>query len=151
MVMNTLLGEGMSSRLYQSIRERYGLAYAVYSYAHMFCDTGVFGAYVGTDRNKVDDSLDLIHRELKKLKTKPIPHAELDRTKSQIKGTMMLGLESMSNRMMRLGSSELYFESFQSVDTILKRVDGVTAEAITRVACDLLDERRFSTIIFRPS
>jgi predicted Zn-dependent peptidase len=151
MVMNTLLGEGMSSRLYQSIREKHGLAYSVYSFAHLLSDTGVFGAYVGTDKGKIDDSIELIHKELQKLKAKPIPHAELERTKSQMKGTMMLGLESMSNRMMRLGSGELYFESYQTLDSILKRIDAVTPEAINRVANDLFDEKLFSTVIIRPA
>jgi len=151
MVMNTLLGEGMSSRLYQSIREKHGLAYSVYSFAHLLSDTGVFGAYVGTDKGKIDDSIELIHKELRKLKAKPIPHAELERTKSQMKGTMMLGLESMSNRMMRLGSGELYFESYQTLDSILKRIDAVTPEAINHVANDLFDEKLFSTVIIRPA
>lgn len=151
MVLNTLLGEGMSSRLYQTIRERHGLAYSVYSFAHMFSDTGVFGAYIGTDRQKVQDSVDLVYRELARLKNKPVPRAELERTKSQIKGTMMLSLESMSNRMMRLGSSELYFGSHQSLDTILRHIDEVTPRAINHVARDLFDERQFSTVVIRPS
>jgi predicted Zn-dependent peptidase len=151
MVMNTLLGEGMSSRLYQSVREKHGLAYSVYSFVHMFSDTGVFGAYLGTDKNKVDGSVELIHKELAKLRLKPVPHAELERTKAQMKGTMMLGLESTSNRMMRLGSGELYFESLQSIDSILKKIDAVTGESIMRVAHDILDESRFTTVVIRPS
>jgi predicted Zn-dependent peptidase len=151
MVMNTLLGEGMSSRLYQTIRERYGLAYAVYSFVHMFSDTGVFGAYIGTDRSKIDDSVALIRKELVRLQTKQVPHAELERTKAQMKGTMMLGLESMSNRMMRLGSGELYFESFQSIDAVLKRIDAVTPESILRVAQDLFHKDQFTTVVIRPS
>lgn len=151
MVMNTLLGEGMSSRLYQSIREKHGLAYSIYSFAHMLSDTGVFGAYIGTDKGKVEDSIDLIYKELRKLRGKPVSHAELERTKSQMKGTMMLGLESMSNRMMRLGSSELYFESYQTLDSILKKIDAVTPEAINHMANDLLDDKLFSTVIIRPT
>jgi predicted Zn-dependent peptidase len=151
LVMNALLGEGMSSRLYQTIREKHGLAYTVYSFAHPLSDTGVFGAYIGTDKNKVDDSIELIHKELTRLRTDYVKRGELERTKSQIKGTMMLGLENMSNRMMRLGSSELYFEKFTTLDAILKKVDAVTPEAIRRVANDLLGQNYFTTIIFRPS
>ena len=77
--------------------------------------------------------------------------AELRRTKSQIKGTMMLGLENMSGRMIRLGSAELYVEQYVSLDSILKRVDAVTREDIHRVANDVFDEKRFSAVIIRPS
>ncbi len=151
MVMNALLGEGMSSRLYQNIREKYGFAYSVYSYTNLMSDTGVFGTYIATDEKNIDNSIELIQKELAKLKAKPVSKAELDRTKSQIKGVMMLGLENMSGRMMRLGSSELYFESFTSLDTILKKVDAVTSEAIQHAANDLFREERFSTVIIRPS
>ncbi len=151
LVMNTLLGEGMSSRLYQNIRERYGFAYSVYSYVNMFADTGVFGAYVGTDKKNVRNAKELIIKELSKLKTKPVSRAELERTKAQIKGTMMLGLENMSGRMMRLGSTELYFESFASLDTIIGKIDAVTPEAIQKVARELFNEHELSTVVIRPS
>ncbi len=151
MVMNALLGEGMSSRLYQNIREKYGFAYNVYSYANLLSDTGVFGVYIATDKKNIENSIDLIQKELTRLKVKPVSKAELDRTKSQIKGVIMLGLENMSGRMMRLGSSELYFESFTSLDTILKKVDAVTPEAIQRAANDLFREEKFSTVVVRPS
>lgn len=151
MVMNALLGEGMSSRLYQNIRERYGFAYSVYSFTNLLSDTGVFGVYIATDKKNIENSIELILKELERLKAKPVSKAELERTKSQIKGVMMLGLENMSGRMMRLGSSELYFESFTSLDAILKKVDAVTPEAIQLVANDLFDEERFSTVVIRPS
>ncbi len=151
LLLNSLLGEGMSSRLNQVVREKYGLAYTVYSFVNMLSDAGLFGAYVGTDRNKVDDALGLIHKELAKLREKPVPRAELDRTKSQIKGTMMLGLENMSGRMTRLGSGELYFESYIPLDTVLRNIDAVTPEAIHRVANNLLRDDQFSTVIIRPA
>jgi len=151
LVLNALLGEGMSSRLYQTIREKHGLAYTVYSYVAMLSDTGVFGAYIGTDKAHIENSIELVHEELARLKRKMVSKAELVRTKSQIKGTMMLGLENMSNRMMRLGSGELYFRSFMSLDTILKKVDAVTPEAIHRVANNLFNEDGFSTVIIRPA
>jgi len=151
LVMNALLGEGMSSRLYQIIREKHGYAYSVYSFVSMLSDTGMFGAYIGTDKKNIEKAIGLVHRELKKLKEKPVSRAELERTKSQIKGTMMLGLENMSGRMIRLGSAELYFESYVTLDTVLKRIDGVTPEAIRDVAVDLFDESAFSTVVIRPS
>jgi predicted Zn-dependent peptidase len=151
MVMNAILGEGMSSRLYQNIREKHGLAYAVYSFTNLLSDTGLFGVYLGTEKKNIQNSIELIQKELWRVRTKPVPKAELDRTKSQIKGVMMLGLENMSGRMMRLGSTELYFETFTSLDEILKRVDSVTPDAIQRVAVDLFKEEKFSTVIIRPS
>jgi len=151
LVLNALLGEGMSSRLYQTIREKHGLAYSVYSFANLMSDTGLFGAYIGTDKKNIDSAIALVHAELAHLKSKPVSAAELRRTKSQIKGTMMLGLENMSSRMMRLGSAELYFGRYIPLDDVLKKVEAVTSAAMQRVAVDLFDERRFSTVIIRPS
>jgi len=151
LVLNALLGEGMSSRLFQTIREKHGLAYTVYSFLSFLSDTGVFGAYIGTDRSKVDDAVNLIHKEFGKLRDKPVSRAELSRTKAQIKGTMMLGLENMTGRMMRLGSGELHFETFVPLDTVLKRVEAVTSERVQRVANDLLIEKNFSTVYVRPA
>jgi predicted Zn-dependent peptidase len=151
LVLNALLGEGMSSRLYQTLREKYGLAYSVYSFVNALSDTGLFGAYIGTDKNKIDDSIELMLGEFAKLRTKPVSRAELARTKSQIKGLMMLGLENMSGRMMRIGSGELYFDSYHTLDSILEKVQAVTPEAIHRVANDLFKKDRFATVVIRPS
>jgi predicted Zn-dependent peptidase len=150
-VLNALLGEGMSSRLYQTVRERHGLAYAVYSYVSLMSDTGVFGTYLGTDKKNVENAVSLVHSELDKLKQRPVSGAELARTKAQIKGTLMLGLENMSSRMIRLGSSELYLESYLSLDSILKKIECVTPESIQRVAKNIFHENLFSTVIIRPS
>jgi predicted Zn-dependent peptidase len=150
LVLNTLLGDGMSSRLFQNIRERYGFAYTVYSYATMMSDAGVFGAYIGTDRQHIDASIELIMKELGKLKTKPVSHAELNRTKAQLKGSMMLSLESIPNRMMRLGSSELYFNLVNPIDSILRQIDAVTQDDILAVAHELFIEDELSTVVFQP-
>ncbi len=150
-VLNALLGEGRSSRLYQTVRERHGLAYAVYSYVTLLSDTGIFGTYLGTDKKNIDNAMSLVRSELDRLKQKAVSMAELSRTKAQIKGTLMLGLENMSSRMIRLGSAELYLESYVSLDSILRKIEAVTPEAIQRVAGDLFDESVFSTVIIRPS
>ncbi|MGB5875284.1 MAG: pitrilysin family protein [Bacteroidota bacterium] len=151
LILNALLGEGMSSRLYQSIREKRGMAYSVYSFVSMLSDTGVFGTYIGTDKKNIDRAIDLVFTELEKAKRKLVSKAELERTKSQIKGTMMLGLENTSGRMIRLGSGEIYFESHVSLDTILKRVDAVTPDGIARAAKDIFKEEAFTTVVVRPS
>ncbi len=150
LVLNTLLGEGMSSRLFQNIRERYGFAYSVYSFANLFSDTGNFGVYIGTDTAHIDDSIELIHRELGKLRNKSVSGSELRRTKAQLKGVMMLGLESMSNRMMRLGSGEIYFGGYLSLDEVLDHVGRVSAEDVQVIAQTLLKPENFSTVIFKP-
>jgi predicted Zn-dependent peptidase len=151
LVLNSLLGEGMSSRLNQTIREKYGLAYSVYSFANFLNDTGMFGVYIGTDTKKIWTSIELTKKEFRKLQDKPVGKAELQRTLAQIKGSMMLGLENMSGRMMRIGASELYFKRYSSLDEVLKRIGNVTADNIQMVAQDLLNEENFSTVVFKPS
>lgn len=150
LVLNTLLGDGMSSRLFQNIREKYGYAYSVYSFLNLLNDTGSFGVYVGTDKKHVTRCLDLVNGEFSKLKQKPVSATELKRTKEQLKGSMLLGLESTSNRMMRLGSSELYFGEFTTLDEIARHIDAVTVEEVSDVAELLFREKQFSTIIFSP-
>jgi len=150
LVLNTLLGDGMSSRLFQNIREKYGFAYSVYSYVTMMSDAGVFGSYIGTDKNHVPASIDLIMKELEKLRTRPVPRAELNRTKAQLKGNMMLSLESIPNRMMRLGSSVLYFDEVKPIDSILRQINAVTQDEIQAIAQELFVERKLSTVVFLP-
>ena len=150
LVLNTLLGDGMSSRLFQNVREKYGFAYNVYSFANMLSDSGSFGVYVGTDKTHVEASTDLILKELDKLTSKPVSTAELSRTKAQLKGSMMLSLESIPHRMMRLGSSELYFGKLTPLDYLLGQIDKVDAGHIQRLAKELFREEGFSKIVFRP-
>ncbi len=150
LVLNTLLGDGMSSRLFQNIREKYGFAYSVYSYATMMSDAGVFSAYIGTDKAHVSKSTDLILREFDKLRQRPVSKAELERTKAQLKGSMMLSLESIPNRMMRLGTSELYFQEFNTIDSILKHINDVSQDEIQEIAGILFREQALSKVIIQP-
>jgi predicted Zn-dependent peptidase len=147
-VLNTLLGDGMSSRLFQNIREKYGFAYAVYSFNNMMQDTGVVGIYIGTDNIHVQRCIDLVWKELKSLRTQIITKQELTRTKAQMKGSMMLGMENIPNRMIRLGSSELYFGELIALDTIIKKIDAVTREEVKEIAEELFKEDRFASVIF---
>jgi len=150
LVLHTLLGEGMSSRLFQNIREKYGFAYTVYSFLNFMRDTSTFGVYLGTDEKNIENAEELVWKELHKLSAKPISKQELARTKSQLKGTMMLSLESMSNRMMRLGSDELYFGEQTSLSTITKRIDEVTVESVLETAQKVIDVKNFSTVVLKP-
>jgi predicted Zn-dependent peptidase len=150
-VLNTLLGDGMSSRLFQNIREKYGFAYAVYSFNNMMQDTGAFGVYIGTDNSHVQRCIDLVWKELKSLRTQGIKKRELTRTKAQLKGNMMLGMENIPNRMIRLGSSELYFGELIALDTIIKKIGAVTREEVQETAEELFNEDRFAIVIFHPN
>lgn len=149
-VLNTVLGGGMSSRLNQNIREKYGYCYNIYSFVNMHSDTGDFGVYMGTDGKKADKAVKLIRRELDKLMNRPISHTELARAKSQAKGSIMLGLENMSSRMMRIGRQELYYGRYFSLDEILEIIDGVTAADIQEAAALVCAPERFSDVRLLP-
>jgi predicted Zn-dependent peptidase len=151
MVMNAILGDGMSSRLFQQIREKNGLAYSVYSFLGLMNDTGSFGIYVGTDKNSVPKALELSYIELEKMKTKPLAKSELQRAKAQLKGSMLMSLESTSNRMMRLGNGELYFGEYTPLDSIVNSIDAVSNEQVLAVAKQLFDIDKFTTVILSPN
>jgi predicted Zn-dependent peptidase len=129
-VMNTLLGGGMSSRLFQSVREKQGLAYAIYSELNPYRDTGCMCVYAGTSRENAPKVVQSVVSEFKKLKTESVPSEELRRAKDQLKGSLMLSLESSTARMSNLARQELYFDRFYSMDEIIERVEAVSAEDI---------------------
>ena len=149
-VLNTILGGGMSSRLNQNIREKYGYCYSVYSFVNLVSDTGDVGVYMGTDPSRLDRARGLIVRELGKLAETPVSARMLARAKEQLKGSVMLGIESMSNRMQRLGRVELMFERYVSLDEALQEVEAVTAEDVRSVAAELFAEERLSTVALVP-
>ncbi|MDZ4700292.1 MAG: pitrilysin family protein [Rhodothermales bacterium] len=150
-VLNTILGSGMSSRLNQNIREKYGFCYSIYSFANMQSDTGDFGVYMGTDSKKIPRATKLILREIDRLAQVPISPRLLHQAVSQVKGSLMLGLESMSNRMMRLGKQELYFGRNFSLDEIIASVEAVTAAQVQDLAQTLFAPDTFSTIALTPA
>lgn len=149
-VLNTILGGGMSSRLNQNIRERYGYCYNIYSFNNLHSDVGDFGVYMGTDASKVEHSVKLIFKEFDKLLKKSVTKTELDRAKSQAKGSIMLGLESMGSRMMRIGRQELYYQQYHSLDSILAMIEGVTLSDIVQVTEEILQPDRYSTLTIIP-
>jgi len=149
-VLNTILGGGMSSRLSQNIREKHGYCYSVYSFMNLHSDTGDFGIYMGTDASKIDHARKLIFRELDKLIQRPISQQGLRQAKAQVKGAIMLGLENMGNRMMRIGRQELYFERNYTLDEILAEVDAVTVGEIQELAAALFAPDQFSSVVMLP-
>lgn len=149
-IMNTVLGGGMSSHLFQNIRERRGLAYAVFSGLSSFRDAGYLTIYAGTSRENVRQVVQLIVEELHNMKTRPIAGDELQRAKDYLKGSTLLGLESTTSRMSNLARQEMYFGRHMSMDEIARRVDAVTAENVQEVARELFNPARVGLTVLGP-
>jgi predicted Zn-dependent peptidase len=139
-VLNTLLGGSMSSRLFQNVREKRGLAYAVFSGLAAYRDAGAFTVYAGCANEAVGEVIDLIVQELKTVKHEPVPDVELRRSKDHLKGSLMLGLENTASRMSHLARQEIYFDRQFSLDETLDGIERVTVEELTRVATDLFSD-----------
>jgi predicted Zn-dependent peptidase len=133
-VLNNLLGGGMSSRLFQNIREKRGLAYAVFSEITPYSDAGMLTVYAGSAKETVGQVLDLIVSEFRDLKKSLVTEEELTRSKNHLKGSLMLSLESTSARMSNLARQELYFRRFYSLDEILDSIQAVTREQLQSLA-----------------
>ena len=138
-VLNSALGGGMSSRLFQEVREKRGLAYSVYSYASQYADTGLVGVYAGCQPARVREVLSICRDELVKVAEHGITAEELTRGKGQLRGSLVLGLEDTSSRMSRLGKSELVQGELLGVDEVLNRIEGVTLDEVRAVAAEVLD------------
>ena len=136
-VLNVILGGGMSSRLFQTIREDHGLAYAVYSGVNAYTDAGYLSVYAATSPDQVTDVIRLSIEEFKKVKNEPVTDAELQRAKDQLKVSIMLSLESTSARMSNLARQEIFFGRQFTLDEILDRINQVTTSDVQRVAGDI--------------
>ncbi len=134
LILNTILGSGMSSRLFQTIREERGLAYAIYSDLSPYSDTGSLCVYAGTSANKALECIDLILAEFRNLKEVPLTDEELTRAKDQLKGNILMGLESSNSRMANLARQEMYFHQFFTADEVIVRIEAVTTEQIQAMA-----------------
>jgi len=134
LILNTVLGGGMSSRLFQDIREERGLAYSVYSDLSPYRDTGNLCVYAGTSAGKALEVINLILAEFRNLKQTPISAEELTRAKDQLKGNILLGLESSNSRMANLARQEMYFRQFFTSDEIIARIDQVDAAQVQAMA-----------------
>jgi predicted Zn-dependent peptidase len=137
-VLNGVLGGGMSSRLFQEVREKRGLAYSVYSYNTQYADTGLFGVYAGCTPERVDQVLELCGAELEKVVQAGITEEELRRGQGQMRGALVLGLEDTGSRMSRIGKAELVYGELLGVSDLLARIDAVTLDDVRDVAADLL-------------
>ncbi|BAU86477.1 peptidase, M16 family [Streptomyces laurentii] len=146
-VLNTALGGGMSSRLFQEVREKRGLAYSVYSYTSGFADCGLFGVYAGCRPSQVHDVLRICRDELDKVASDGLTDEEIGRAIGQLSGSTVLGLEDTGALMNRIGKSELCWGTQMSVDDMLGRIAAVTPDEVRAVARDVLEQRPSLSVI----
>ncbi|UYM04497.1 M16 family metallopeptidase [Solicola gregarius] len=137
-VLNAAMGGGMSSRLFQEVREKRALAYSVYSFTNQYADAGMVGVYAGCAPSKVDDVLDVCRAELANIAAHGLTADELARGKGQLRGGLVLGLEDPASRMARIGRADLLHGELASIDGLLASIDGVTLDDVRDVAGDLL-------------
>jgi predicted Zn-dependent peptidase len=146
-VLNTLLGGGMSSRLFQNIRERQGLAYAVFSELSPYRDTGCLSIYAGTSVESVGKVVESVIKEFQQLKQETIGEEEVRRAKDHLKGSLMLSLESTSSRMSNLARQEMYFGRFFTLDELVESIELVTAEDVQRIARAFFDPKHIALTV----
>ena len=146
-VLNTLLGGGMSSRLFQNIRERQGLAYAVFSELNPYRDTGCLSIYAGTSIESAAKVVESIVKEFRQLKESAVSDEELRRAKDHLKGSLMLSLESTASRMSNLARQEMYFGRFFSLDELVESIETVTAADVQRIAQTFFDPKQIALTV----
>jgi predicted Zn-dependent peptidase len=147
LILNTVLGGGMSSRLFQTIREERGIAYSIYSDLSPYRDTGTLCVYAGTSTGKAIEVVDLILNEFRKLKDSALLDEELTRAKDQVKGNILMGLESSNARMANLARQEMYFHEFITVDEIIARIGEVSVAQVQTMAQRLFDPARIAVTL----
>jgi predicted Zn-dependent peptidase len=149
-VVDTILGGGMSSRLFQEIREKRGLAYSVYSYRAMFADTGTFAIYAGTTPQNAETVIDLVRAEIDSLLTEGIGEAELERAKGHVKGSLVLSAEDPGSRMNRLGRQQLTTGEILSIDELIERFDAIQMDDLRRVIDKVFGGRSLQVTVVGP-
>ncbi len=148
-LLNTILGAGVSSRLFQEIREKRGLAYSVYSFTSSYLDTGLWGVYAGVSRKRIREVAELIIAEMLDL-TDTLTEAELERAKNHLKGNLILGLESTSSRMNNIARQEMYFGKYISPDEVIKSVELVRIDQIKELSERLIRRDNFAITAYGP-
>lgn len=150
-VLDVILGGSMSSRLFQEIREKRGLAYSVGTYSVGYSDTGQVGVYLGTREDNLAEAAEIIGRELRRMGEEPVPAAELGRAREHLKGRLVLGLESPATRMHRIGRAVLSGTELLDVDEIVERIEAVTSDDIVALAQEFWDPSVLSVAAIGPS
>jgi predicted Zn-dependent peptidase len=149
-VLNSALGGGMSSRLFQEVREKRGLAYSVYSYSSSYADTGLFGIYAGCQPKRVEEVLAICRQELQRVADQGITEEELKRAIGQISGSTVLGMEDTGSLMSRIGKAELCYGTHLSVDDLLAKISAVTLDDVREVASSVLGAYKPSLAVIGP-
>ena len=149
-LLNVILGGNMSSRLFQEIRERRGLAYSIYSYLSTYSDVGTWGIYVGVDPSKIDETLGVIVAEITKGKERGVDSWELTNAKQYLKGGMCLAAESTENQMIRIAQNEMNFGRFVPLEEIEEKIDRVTAEDVEALAEDIFRKESAALTLLGP-
>jgi predicted Zn-dependent peptidase len=149
-LLNTILGGNMSSRLFQEIRERRGLAYAVYSFISSHVDTGMFGFYMGVDPRTAPDTTRLVLKELEKIKDEPVDAAELNGAMEYTKGSLLLASESADNQMVRCAQNEIHFGDEVALQDVIRKIESVTPGEIQDLANDLFDRSQMTLTLLGP-
>ena len=143
-LLNAILGSSMSSRLFQEVREKRGLAYSIYSYQASYQDSGLLAVYAGTSAEAYPQVVELIRAEFARLRQGPVDLTEFHRAKAQLKGNLLLGLESTSSRMTRLAKTEIYFQRYFDLDEIIQGIDGVSPGAFAELNRSLFEPERYA-------
>jgi predicted Zn-dependent peptidase len=149
-VLNNILGGGMSSRLFQNIRERQGLAYAVFSDMTPYSDAGMLSVYAGTSRRTVEKVLRLVAEEFRRMKQEPVTEEELRRAKDHLKGSLVLSLESSGSRMSSLARQEMYLHRFHTIEELQKSLESVTREQIQQIAREFFRPEQIAVTVVGP-
>ncbi|MEE9555216.1 MAG: pitrilysin family protein [candidate division Zixibacteria bacterium] len=150
LLLNSILGGGMSSRLFQHLREELGLVYTVFSFLDFFADNGIFGIYLGTEKTNAGRALGAIRHEIDRITENRLTDLELASAKEQLKGNLMLGLENTSNRMNRLAKHELLANRHITLDETVAGIDAVTADDVLKVAREVFLSNQFSAVTLGP-
>ena len=150
-ILTNAFGGGMSSRLFQRVREELGLAYAIFAYKHFYQGSGQLGVYIGTQSSTADQAVDAIRGEYARLAGEGLPPAELNNGKQQLKGQIMLSLESPGARMSRLAGFTLYGDRYRPLDDMLAEIDGITPEQVTAVAREFFAPERQTILRLGPN
>lgn len=149
-LLSQILGEGSSSRLFQSLRERNGIAYQVHSFLNSFLDTSVFGIYFSTNEKMISKALRLVEMELKKLRETKVSEKELNKAKEALKGSIILSMESTSNRMIRMAQSELYYNKYKTLEETISEINSVSVKNISEITDELLNPKSLNKLFVKP-
>ena len=150
-LLNVILGGNMSSRLFQEVREKRGLAYAVFSYLSSYSDSGVFGVYMGVAPGRSPEALKVVRAELSRLAVEPVSEQELEHAKEHTKGSILLGAENPDSRMYRLARNEFNFGRDVTLEEVVAQIEAVEVGDLTRVAAKCLDPTKLGITVLGPA